>query len=942
MRLKIIQTVIFFAVFAQAVAQLVRIEPVEIEKHNPKSIISNIYQDSRGFLWMGGFNTGLYRYDGYEFEYHSSDQHDPGSVSSNTISGISEDVDGNMLIGTPDGLNKLILDEGRFIKFRHNNDDQASISDNSITTLLKDSKSRIWVATAKGGLNLFNSETGTFERFMYEPGNKNSLASNHVTELVEAGEDTLWVGVYEGGINKFYIREKRFEKYFPTEWGHENYLHLNVNAIFKADSGHLWIGTRGHGLFHYNPRKQALENGFKGTDLFENPKYQNVTDVIFDHQDNNWAGTFRGSLICIKRNGEIKTYTPDLNRNKVSDWLVGGFYKDKEGTIIVGEWGPNLDKIYYTWPGFHHVLPFPEKFKAYDDFGNVVTAIFNDSDGDYWAGMQKSGVILYQNNHFDKFTLFDKKQIWCDYVTCFCETPGKIIWIGTIAGGLKRLQKNTGEIIHFNFKGEDRNSLSDDNVTCIRKENDSIIWIGTANGLNRLNIKREEFTRMFHDEGQNSLSDNYITALEFINGALYVGTKGGLNKKTGNKGFKRILHRPEQYNSLLDNYITCLAQGKNAEIWVGTNKGLTKYSEGPEAYEIFTKRQGLPDNTIQGILVDTAGNLWIGTGENLCRMDVSSGRIRAYGDDDNLLYGDIQRVAFAKNDTFYFGSNIGFYYFNPYDIKENSTPPTIRITGFNKIFKDKTGKEVIKKVNVFNQQKIRLKHDENEFEISFSAFVYKQTSKCFYKYKMLPLYNDWIAIGNNHKIRFKDLKPGRYRFQVMGTNNDQFMSEKPAELDIYLPAVLYKSTWFIAAMSILILFFLGYFFRTKISGLFNRKSSGKDVQYSTDLGLIHKTLEDKKLYLDSDLTLSDLANELDISSKDLSGFLNHRLKKNFADFINEYRVEEAKSRLLDAENKNIKIIYIAYDSGFNSKAAFYSVFKKHTGMTPTEFRKKNS
>ncbi len=98
-------------------------------------------------------------------------------------------------------------------------------------------------------------------------------------------------------------------------------------------------------------------------------------------------------------------------------------------------------------------------------------------------------------------------------------------------------------------------------------------------------------------------------------------------------------------------------------------------------------------------------------------------------------------------------------------------------------------------------------------------------------------------------------------------------------------------------------------------------------------------MEENKPYLDGDLVLPRLAEELGISPNYLSQIINEQLNVNFYDFINGYRVEEAKRLLNKDTGLRINVLNLALDSGFNSKSAFYSAFKKSTSMTPTQFRK---
>jgi len=99
-------------------------------------------------------------------------------------------------------------------------------------------------------------------------------------------------------------------------------------------------------------------------------------------------------------------------------------------------------------------------------------------------------------------------------------------------------------------------------------------------------------------------------------------------------------------------------------------------------------------------------------------------------------------------------------------------------------------------------------------------------------------------------------------------------------------------------------------------------------------------MEEQRLFLKTDLSLNDLANKLEVPAYLLTVALNDGLQKTFYDLVNGYRVEEAKRLLSDPKSKNNKILALGFDSGFNSKTTFNTVFKKFTGLTPTEYRER--
>lgn len=108
---------------------------------------------------------------------------------------------------------------------------------------------------------------------------------------------------------------------------------------------------------------------------------------------------------------------------------------------------------------------------------------------------------------------------------------------------------------------------------------------------------------------------------------------------------------------------------------------------------------------------------------------------------------------------------------------------------------------------------------------------------------------------------------------------------------------------------------------------------------------LHKLLElmeKEKPYTDSDLTLSQLAEMLSLSSHNLSEIINTRLRQNFFDFVNHYRVEKVKRDLADPDKKHLTLLAVAFEAGFSSKSSFNVIFKKHTQLTPSDYRKQVS
>lgn len=113
----------------------------------------------------------------------------------------------------------------------------------------------------------------------------------------------------------------------------------------------------------------------------------------------------------------------------------------------------------------------------------------------------------------------------------------------------------------------------------------------------------------------------------------------------------------------------------------------------------------------------------------------------------------------------------------------------------------------------------------------------------------------------------------------------------------------------------------------------------KEEAYNDELLKLQQYMIDQKPFLDPSLTIQDISRNIQIPVRDLSILINHKLEQHFYDFINSYRIECAMDILKDAAKSKVTILEILYDVGFNSKSSFNTAFKKHTGYTPTEYRK---
>ena len=119
----------------------------------------------------------------------------------------------------------------------------------------------------------------------------------------------------------------------------------------------------------------------------------------------------------------------------------------------------------------------------------------------------------------------------------------------------------------------------------------------------------------------------------------------------------------------------------------------------------------------------------------------------------------------------------------------------------------------------------------------------------------------------------------------------------------------------------------------------NEPAAVKEKEYNAALSKLEQYMVEEKPFLNPSLTIQDVSAAIEIPVRDLSLLINHKLEQHFYDFVNTYRIENAMDILKDGTKSKVTILEILYEVGFNSKSSFNTAFKKHTGNTPTSYRK---
>ncbi len=228
--------------------------------------ILKLLGDAKKNLWIGYYEAGLDMYDPSSRKFtHFSQGSKPGEISGNIVFGLAEDKNGDIWVGMDnEGVN--VIHHSKVIKrYRFSPLDTAGcLTNNDVRTVYRDRQGNIWIGTFDG-LNLYNPAKDKFTHFKSW---NSGLTNNVVISVFEDAHNNLWVGTLGGGLNLYDKEKKTFSAYsFPNSLNYSI-----INSITEDKSGFIWIGTN-QGLLSFKPhtrsfRKFTQANNMQGYEFF--------------------------------------------------------------------------------------------------------------------------------------------------------------------------------------------------------------------------------------------------------------------------------------------------------------------------------------------------------------------------------------------------------------------------------------------------------------------------------------------------------------------------------------------------------------------------------------------------------------------------------------------------------------------------------------------------
>lgn len=779
-------------------------ELISVNEGLSQSFVNCIFQDSRGYLWIGTFD-GLNRYDGRHFEIFRSSADDSRSLSDSYITSVTEDYEGNIWVGTRNGLNRFLTREGIFQRY-HFSDSAFQYGEGNIILNLMPSGDKSILIKTEHFLQRFFYEENRHVTYQFPVENQGVARSTQTTSALFIGRDKKIFAGYRGGLMIFGT---------DSLSGSITILHAssavkNITSIAGDPDGNILLGCS-DGLYRldtitFEPVRYT-PNGLR------TPRFMsdNILGLYVGRDGKLWMGTSRGFLCYDPADGSRYSY------NRIT--YLGSTVELNNVKTIIGDRNGNI--WFSTWNGIAKLLPGKKNFKLYNRNDNSIpalsglniTALLTDSKNRIWVASWDNGIDVIDRRthsivaHYSKDSRSERYRLMIGTVNDIYEDRRGRIWLAS-ERGLYFSDPSTGKFVSFDEYLSPGTTMLD-NLTVFqacedRKGNLMIATSGGAYFYEPDTGKMMMFRSIRGDE--NTLPDNYVTCVHHDrNGYYWFGTESGLTRWDPSSG--RMLHYgtsvTDPVHRLTSDLVTCMVEDSVGFLWVGTMKGLNRIELSSGDVNVYTKEHGLPVEYIYAIIPDERGRLWMSTHEGLVRYDTSSGSFLSFDTSDGLQSLEFNQNVSCKaaDGEIFFGGVMGFNSFYPDSVVLNLQPPLVQISYVDLIRKGRR-----ERIYPSAQGTLVIRPGVTSFTIAFSAMDFTDPARNQYEYILQGVDKEWVRSGNVNTASYARLPYGRYRFMVRGSNNCQVWSTDPVTLGVVVRSSILGTRIAIGAYVIAFLF----------------------------------------------------------------------------------------------------------------------------------------
>lgn len=607
--------------------------------------LTKLYFDRNNKLWITT-RSGIYNYNPVSKELKTIEEYSAGQLTfSAYYNSITEDKSGNLWIANNfRGVLKIEGASDKFTRIQVEGEQyyRGAKTNLVVTDVFADNTGIIWLSTLNQGVLKYNPGAQHFNLYRHNNENDASITSSSILSIIESKKHSgkIFVGTAFGGLNVFNLMTRTF-----TEIPFKVYKDINkgsVSSIFEELDGSLWLGTLGDGLLKMSPSNYVIERYSKDPNNNESISGDLIKVVKKDRSGNLWVGTSSG-LNLIDGKSKKVTRISDGTTSVYPNELISILKRKKKNNEIVSEIknianNQNLAKKFtITSPGNYLVVSVGEAalqdsimvdygwiennsskiiwtssdlLKSYHLGGHIknriVMDIINLAAGEYSLKYVSDQSHSYNNWNMEPPV---DKELWgirilkiednkeyktiTEFIKSASETrfvkgrninsihfsSNDIMWIGSEESGLDKVNLKTMESINYNHHSNNPNSLSNKCVKYIYEDVDGILWLATNAGLNKFNPITEEFEIYTEADG---LPTNYISAiLPGEQGELWLSTQGGISRMTLNKSTGKTTFVNFDLSDGLGglNFLPSVAlKSSDAKFYFGGEHGLNEFS----------------------------------------------------------------------------------------------------------------------------------------------------------------------------------------------------------------------------------------------------------------------------------------------------------------------------------------------------------------------------
>ena len=423
---------------------------------NPSKSAHVIFEDSQNRIWIGTWGHGLYLLENAYNSHHTTwkvfihNRHNPQSICDNLIYDISEDYTNQTLwIGTRSGLSILSLNPSTSFKNYYPGNTEHSLSGNEVNSIIRDTHGLMWIAMIGGGVSRVNTRKPVFNVDRLESARK-GFASNSVLSIFVESEETAWLGIGTYGL---FIENRRTGEIVHcsemSDFKVFSNMQQTVMSIMKSHStGKLWIATYGDGIFVYD--KSAKEGERVRNYTSQNANWLSTSVVYSLKEDNNgnvWIGT-RNGLSMLTRSGKGLCFDSlQINGKRMSSLTIMAIEKGNRDEMWLASSSNGVIRIKGTGTVADNYTV--EQYSVDNEKLNSksVFCIYNDTKNRIWAGTEGGGLNLYDAGKNAFLPVHKDWNLPGDIIFSILGDQGGNLWLGTNLGLLKiKLQDSLSQV----------------------------------------------------------------------------------------------------------------------------------------------------------------------------------------------------------------------------------------------------------------------------------------------------------------------------------------------------------------------------------------------------------------------------------------------------------------------------------------------------------------